>query len=133
MNKLFCLCLLCLFGIVPSASAQYAGGKGDGYDRAGQRRSFPAYVNLNGPYAGGKGDGYDSGSASLRVTRYVATMGSDGDNDCTNPSNKCATLAHAVNQANARDIIDLATGTYTALGLVIDKALTLQGVGVIVQ
>ncbi len=56
MNKLSCLCLLCLFGIVPSASAQYVGGGGDGYDRAGQRRSFPAFVNY---FVGGGGDGYD--------------------------------------------------------------------------
>ncbi len=61
-------------------------------------------------------------------------MGSDdAGNDCTNPSNKCATLAHAVNQANAGDTINLDAGTYNEPGLVIDKALNIQGQGVVVQ
>ena len=67
------------------------------------------------------------------VTRYVATTGSDTGNDCTNPSNKCATIAHAVSQANAGDTIDLADGTYNEPGLVIEKALIIQGQGVVVQ
>ena len=68
------------------------------------------------------------------VTRYVATTGSDtGGNDCTNPLAKCATLTHAVGQANAGDTIDLDAGTYTEPGLVIDKALHIQGLGVVVR
>ena len=68
------------------------------------------------------------------VTRYVATNGSDTGNDCTNAANRCATLAHAVSQANAGDTIDMAAGTYTlSMSLLIDKALNIQGQGVIVQ
>ena len=40
---------------------------------------------------------------------------------------------HAVAQANAGDTIDLAAGTYPEPGLVIDKAVIIQGAGVIVQ
>ncbi len=106
MKKLVGLFVLCVFGIVPGASAQFAGGDGDGYD---------------------------SGSTSLRVTRYVATTGSDAGNDCTDALNPCATIGHAVDQANAGDTLDLGTGSYTEPGLVIDKALNIQGAGVIVQ
>ena len=67
------------------------------------------------------------------VTRYVATTGIDIGNTCINPANPCATLTHAVSQANAGDAINVAAGVYTEPGLVIDKALTLQGPGVIVQ
>lgn len=57
MNKLASLCLLCVLGMVPRASAQYTGGPGDGYDSARLAASFPGVVNF---YAGGSGDGYDS-------------------------------------------------------------------------
>lgn len=68
------------------------------------------------------------------VTRYVAPTGSDTDNDCTDPLNPCATLAHAVSEADDGDTIDLAPGTYTlSMSVLIDKALNIQGQGVIVQ
>ena len=181
MKKLVGLCLLCVLGIVPSASAQfaggdgdgygsetlatsfpfqqvnfYAGGDGDGYDSATLATSFPAFVNL---YTGGDGDGYDSETLAMSfpafvnfyagssgdgydsasseppgsTTRYVAPTGSDAFNNCTVQADACATIAHAVNRANAGDILDLAAGTYTEPGLVIDKALNIQGQGVIVQ
>ena len=155
MKKLTSLCLLCVFGVVPGASAQFAGGDGydsatlatsfpfeqvnfytggdgDGYDSATLAMSFPAFVNL---YTGGDGDGYDSRTSepSGTTTRYVATDGRDAFNNCTVQADACATIAHAVNRANAGDILDLAAGTYTEPGLVIDKALNIQGAGVIVQ
>jgi len=66
------------------------------------------------------------------MTRYVAIDGSDDGNDCTNSLYPCATLAHAVSQANDGDIIDLAAGTYDET-VVIVKKLILQGQGVVVQ
>ena len=74
-----------------------------------------------------------STNQGVSLTRYVATDGSDDGNACTDPLSPCATLARAVNQANDGDIIDLAAGTYSALGVVIGKNLVLQGQGVVVQ
>lgn len=67
------------------------------------------------------------------ATRHVATTGSDACNDCADGSEPCATIAHAVAQANAGDTLYLAAGTYNEPGLVIEKELTIQGQGVIVQ
>ncbi len=156
MKKLSSLCLLCVFGVVPSASAQFAGGDGDGYDSATLATSFPAFVNLytggDGDgydsatlamsfptfvnlYTGGDGDGYDSGTSepSEITTRYVSTIGSNAFNNCTVQADACATIAHAVNRANAGDTLDIGAGTYNESGLVIDKALNIQGQGVVVQ
>ena len=68
-----------------------------------------------------------------RSTLIIATTGNDTGNDCTNSLDKCATLSHAVSQANAGDIIDLEAGTYNEPGLVIDKPMHIQGQGVVVQ
>jgi len=156
MKKLVGLFVLCVFGVVPGASAQFVGGYGDGYHSVTLAMSFPAFVNL---YTGGDGDGYDSETLAMsfpafvnlytggdgdgydsktsepseNTTRYVATDGRDAFNNCTVEADACATMAHAVNRANAGDTLDLATGTYTEPGLVIDKALNIQGAGVIVQ
>ena len=58
MKKVIGLCLFCLIGFAPEASAQYAGGEGDGYHSVTRAMSFPA--NL---YRGGDGDGYDSATS----------------------------------------------------------------------
>ncbi len=49
MKKLLGLCLLCVTGFAPVASAQYAGGAGDGYDSASLATSFslPADLKIN--------------------------------------------------------------------------------------
>ena len=65
------------------------------------------------------------------VMRFVATTGSDSGNDCTEQLTPCATLQHAVDEADSGDIIDLAPGTYNGAGLLIEKAVTLQGEGVV--
>ena len=65
--------------------------------------------------------------------RYVATIGSDAGNDCINPVMPCATIAHAVSEANPGDTLDLADGTYNESSLVITKAVNIQGQGVVVQ
>ncbi len=67
------------------------------------------------------------------LTRYVATGGDDMGNDCTHPGSPCATIGHAVSQANDGETIDVAAGTYTEPGLIIEKKLIIQGPGVVVQ
>ncbi len=66
------------------------------------------------------------------LTRYVAPGGSDAGN-CSNPGSPCATIAHAVSQANDGDTLDIAAGVFLEPGLVIDKELTIQGASVEVR
>ena len=65
------------------------------------------------------------------VTRYVAPMGNDAGNDCTNAGNPCATVTHAVAQALDGDTINIAAGDYDEPAMVIDKELTFEGEGVV--
>ena len=68
------------------------------------------------------------------LTRYVATTGSDTSNNCTNMLSPCATLTHAVDQANDGDTINIAAGTYDeAASLLIEKQLIIEGLGAVVQ
>ena len=65
-------------------------------------------------------------------TRYVAPGGSNAGN-CINPGSPCATIAHAVSQANDGDTLDIAAGLYLEPGLVFGKELTIEGAGVVVR
>jgi len=70
------------------------------------------------------------GHTLAQTTRYVAPTGSNTGNDCTQPGNPCETIVHALNEANANDIIELAPGEYTQSqsgGLLISKSITIQG------
>ena len=67
------------------------------------------------------------------LTRYVATSGDDVGNDCRNPGSPCSTIAHAVDQANDGDVLDIAAGDYLEPGLVIDKTLIVQGTGAVIR
>ena len=69
----------------------------------------------------------------LGSRRYVAITGSDAGNDCADALNPCATLAHAVDQADPGDIINLAAGTYNEAGLLVEKSLIIEGAGVVAQ
>ncbi|HMB92035.1 MAG TPA: choice-of-anchor B family protein [Rhodothermales bacterium] len=69
----------------------------------------------------------------MPVMRFVATTGNDSGNDCTDELTPCATLQHAMDEARSGDIIDLATGTYSGAGLLIEKTVTLRGAGVVVE
>ena len=66
-------------------------------------------------------------------TRYVAPGGEDMGNDCIDPGSPCASIAHAVSQANDGDTLDLAAGIYLEPGLVFDKPLNIQAAGVVVR
>ncbi len=67
--------------------------------------------------------------------RYVAPLGSDASNDCTNSGAPCKTVQHAVDQAESGDSVLVATGIYTGVhvraGVTqvvhITKSLTVRG------
>ena len=63
------------------------------------------------------------------IPRYVATTGSDTANDCSSSGSPCATVQHAIDQAQTGDEIFIAGGTYAPGGTVavITKSLTVQG------
>ena len=63
----------------------------------------------------------------------MTTTGSDTANTCLLQASPCATLGHAVEQANDGDTIALDTAIYTASGLLIDKRLALAGVNVVIH
>ena len=65
-------------------------------------------------------------------TRYVATAGTD-TGGCTVEASPCATIAYAVDQANAGDTLDIEAGTYNEPGLEIDKKLNIEATNVIVE
>lgn len=69
------------------------------------------------------------GMLPAQTFRYVDPNGNNTGNDCTNPSNPCATIAHALWEASSNDIIELAPGAYTNSGnsLLIQKSITIQG------
>lgn len=49
--------------------------------------------------------------------RYVATTGSDISNDCTDSSQPCATIGHAISVAEVANTIEIAQGTYPQTAL----------------
>ena len=62
------------------------------------------------------------------TTRYVATDGSDTENDCTDSANPCQHVQYAVDQASVGDTVQVAKGEY-AESVDIRKSLTLVGAG----
>jgi predicted outer membrane repeat protein len=71
--------------------------------------------------------------ARAATNRFVATGGSDTNNDCSNQGSPCATIQHAVTQAASGDTINVAAGTYhenvTFFGMTLGMPLTIQGAG----
>jgi len=62
--------------------------------------------------------------------RYVDQAdGSDDDNDCLVEDDPCATITHAVEQANADDLIHIDPGTYQENITGLDKSLRFEGSG----
>ncbi len=75
----------------------------------------------------GQGLGIDNFSVTAGPsTRLVATTGTD-TGDCVSAA--CATITYAIGQAAAGDTISIAAGTYTQLGITVDKNLTITGAG----
>lgn len=64
------------------------------------------------------------------IVRYVTKTGTDGSNDCKNPSAPCKTIQHAIDVAVPEDAIHVAGGTYTSTAgpvAVITKSLAIVG------
>lgn len=53
-------------------------------------------------------------TGAMAADRYVDTSGSDESNDCAATATPCATISHAVDQANEGDTIKLAAGTWNS-------------------
>jgi len=69
------------------------------------------------------------GSArTFRATtnRFVATTGSDSNNDCSGPMSPCATIQQAVDQSSSGDVIQLGPGTYKE-NVNVSQNVTIQG------
>lgn len=61
--------------------------------------------------------------------RYVdAVRGDDEGNDCTNSGNPCQTIKHAVEAADAGEVINIYPGTYRENITGLEKSLTFQGI-----
>jgi hypothetical protein len=70
---------------------------------------------------------FGSGAASAApASRYVAAGGTDAGNDCGEPTQPCATIQHAIDEASAGDTIHVAAGAYTE-DVTIAKSVTLLG------
>ena len=126
--------------VTQPASVLSAGGSaasGPGYSQHATLGQPAAGSLAHASYAGGVGFWYQvvgpPDSPPPAVTRYVAPAGNDAGNDCRNPATPCATLTHAVAQANDGDTIDMAAGTYNEPGLLIEKKVLIQGQGVIAR
>jgi hypothetical protein len=60
---------------------------------------------------------------------YVATGGSDVSNTCALASSPCATIGHALSQASAGDVIEVASGRYPEHSLTVGFSVTIEGSG----
>ncbi|MFB3098501.1 MAG: T9SS type A sorting domain-containing protein [Acidimicrobiia bacterium] len=116
MNKLSSLCLLCVLGIAPVASAQYTGGSGDGYDSAALATSFPAFVNF---YAGGSGDGYDNATRGGTLTVIKDTVPDDAQDFAYTTTGGLSPSTFDLDDdadgtlSNTQTFTDVTPGTYT--------------------
>lgn len=61
-------------------------------------------------------------------TRFVDINGSDDSNDCYKVGMPCATVGHALGEADQNDVINISAGVYTET-ITIDKSVALQGAG----
>lgn len=60
-------------------------------------------------------------------TRYVTTAGDDVNNNCTQITQPCLTIAHAIGQASFNDAVSIARGTYTESGIPLNDTIHLSG------
>src|SRR5690554_4995030 len=65
---------------------------------------------------------------ALAIDRFVSPRGTDTANDCSSSAAPCRTLAHALGQAGAGDVVKLAIGTHRTNALVdLPATLTVSG------
>ena len=60
-------------------------------------------------------------------TRYVATTGTDTDNNCTVKESPCATVARGISQAVLGDAVHIATGQYNEASLNLNNTIFIEG------
>ena len=63
---------------------------------------------------------------------FVSTNGTDGTNTCTQPSNPCASIAHAVTVAPSGATVLVEPGTYTTTSVDLSQPITLRALGHVV-
>lgn len=69
-------------------------------------------------------------AAPQAATRYVASGGVDSANDCTNANNPCGTVVYAVQQTDAGDTVEIASGSYTETDTIrLFRDVTINGAG----
>ncbi len=68
-------------------------------------------------------------SAMADHMRYVVPDGIDDSNTCTDIDNPCASIKHAITQADKGDLIEIAGGVYTEAGIVVEKEIAIEGDG----
>lgn len=69
-----------------------------------------------------------SSAAHAQTTRFASPGGDDTTNDCTSSTSPCQTIAHALDESDAGDIIQLSIGTFTE-SITINKDITISGAG----
>jgi len=108
-----------LLAFSPAIDAGTAAGAPD-HDLDGNARPLSAGFDM-GAYE------FTGTPVSSEGDRYVAPDGDDGGpNICTEPSDPCATVQHAVDFANDGESVLVAGGTYTE-NLIIDRPISVTG------
>jgi hypothetical protein len=66
-------------------------------------------------------------AAPASATLYVDDTGDDTANNCAAPPSPCQTIAHAISQAGAGDLIKVAPGLYNESQIQVNKSVHLEG------
>src|SRR5688572_12481460 len=72
---------------------------------------------------------YKTQSVLAITARYVDATGGTDDSDCSDSGDPCLTLTYAISQALSGDAIEVAEGTYTEAGIMVNQDLTITGAG----
>jgi hypothetical protein len=74
-------------------------------------------------------DGNPEVGAIVGQPRYVAPLGNDTENNCTNVALPCANIIHAIAVSDAGDTVVLSAGTFLEDSILVDKNLVIIGKG----